>query len=322
MKIVRGIGAADSGCRGSHAAIGNFDGVHRGHQAVIQCAIDSARAAGEAASVVTFEPHPRSFFGRADDAFRLTPPATKERRLAALGLDVLFVFPFDAELASMSAEHFAGAVLGDGLGLRSVSVGGDFRFGHRRAGGIELLRACGRARGYAVHRVDLQTEGGAAFASSAIRDALRVGDVREAARQLGDWFRIEGTIERGAGRGAGLGMATANLSLEGMCLPAFGVYAVEAVLRGGPHDGIYSGVAGLGVNPTFGGTVPGLEVHLFGFAGEELYGYRMSVGLCAYQRPEEKFTSPDALARRMQQDAVEARQVLGALEPPWQGGAA
>lgn len=322
MKTVYGTGAADSGCRGSHAAIGNFDGVHRGHQAVIQQAIDAARAAGGPASVVTFEPHPRSFFGRAGDSFRLTPAATKERRLAALGLDVLFVFPFDAALASMSAEHFADAILGTGLGLRSVSVGGDFRFGHRRTGDIELLRECGRARGYAVHEVAVQFENGAPFASSAIREALRTGNVREAARQLGDWFRIEGTIARGAGRGAGLGMATANLFLEGVCLPAFGVYAVEVELRGGLHAGSYAGVAGLGVNPTFGGTIPGLEVHLFDFAGADLYGYQMSVALCAYQRPEETFLAPEALAVRMQQDAVEARRVLQVLEPPWQSGAA
>ena len=316
MRIVRSIDAVGDRDRGSHAAIGNFDGVHRGHQAVIGSVLAGARAAGELASVITFEPHPRDFFGRGTEPFRLTPAEVKERRLQALGVDRLFVFAFDASLAGLPAEGFARDVLGGALGLRSVSAGADFRFGRGRAGDVALLRDCGAACGYEVHEVGKAGEGGEAFSSSAIRAALRAGDPQAAARQLGGWHRIEGVVERGDGRGRGLGMATANLPLGGVCLPAFGVYAVEVELCDGARTETHSGVASLGVNPTFGGSLPRLEAHLFDYEGD-LYGARIAVGLCAYLRAEETFGTPEALAARMRRDAEQAREVLAGLLPPW-----
>lgn len=315
MRIVDGNGVGPDD-RQSHAAIGNFDGVHRGHQAVIATAAAAARQAGGPLSVITFEPHPKQFFAREDADFRLTPPEVKQHRLEKLGVDILFTFQFDSDLANMSAEEFAGAVLGDRLGLASIAAGSDFRFGHRRQGDLAALRAAGAEAGYEVHEVTKAGANERPYSSSAIREALRTGDPAEAARQLGFWHRIEGEVIAGERRGHELNMPTANLPIEGICQPAFGVYAVDVEVIDGPHAGEYRGVANLGISPMFDRKVAQLETYIFDFDGE-LYGARISVGLCAYLRPEGTFDSVDELASQMQRDASDARQLLESVQPPW-----
>ncbi len=313
MRIIRGWEAVEEADRGAYAAIGNFDGVHRGHQTVI------AQAGGTRGkrAVITFEPHPRSYFGRGGDPFQLTPSPARERRLAMAGVELLFLFPFDAALAEMPAERFAADILGDRLGLRGVTAGSDFRFGHKRTGDLALLRRVGETRGYEVREVAMAGDG-EAYSSSAIRAALRVGNPEEAARQLGHWHSIEGTVQRGEGRGAkDLGMPTANLPLGEALRPAPGVYAVEVEVLEGDGAGRHDGVASLGYNPTFGLAEMRLEAHLFGFAGD-LYGRRVAVGLRALLRDERKFDSLDSLAGQMHRDAEQSRETIARQQLPWE----
>ncbi len=317
MRILRDPDSVSGNDRGSHAAIGNFDGVHRGHRIIIDRAREAAKLASGLLSVVTFEPHPRSFFSPGLKPFRLTPPGRKGRLLEQLGVDILFVFPFDAALAGMSAEAFATGVLGRRLGLRTVAAGANFRFGNRRMGDTALLQATGPAAGYAVAVEPMAGEGGSGFSSSSIRAALAAGDTREAARQLGYWHRIEGRVEPGAGGGRDLGMRTANLPLGEACRPAFGVYAVRAEVGEGRWTGTYDGVANIGVSPMFPGRSARLEVHLFDFEGD-LYGAFLSVALIAFQRREGTFESIDALAEQMQRDGEDARTALSRAVPPWE----
>ena len=316
MRIVRDLDAVAEKDRGSHAAIGNFDGVHRGHRVIIDRAREAAEHHSGPLSVVTFEPHPRSFFTPDLKPFRLTPPERKERLLRELGVEILFVFPFDAALAGMSAESFADDVLGERLGLATVAAGANFRFGHRRAGDTALLRAIGPVAGYHVVVESMAGEGGSGYSSSSIRAALAAGDPREAARQLGYWHRIDGRVGPGEGQGRLLGMRTANLSLGEACRPAFGVYAVRVDVDGGPWKGTYDGVANIGVSPMFPGRSACVEVHLFDFDGD-LYGAFLSVALIGFQRREATFGSMDALAEQMQRDGEEARIALAQARRPW-----
>lgn len=314
MRIIRGWEAVEPEDRGAHAAIGNFDGVHRGHQAVIA----QADGAPGKRAVITFEPHPRSYFGRGGDPFLLTPSPARERRLAMAGVEVLFLFPFDAALAEMSAETFAAEILGDRLGLRGVTAGSNFRYGHRRTGDLALLQRVGKTRGYEVREVAMAGDSGEIFSSSAIRAALREGNPAEAARQLGHWHSIEGVVQRGEGRGAkDLGMPTANLPLGESLRPAPGVYAVEVEVLEEDGAGRHDGVASLGYNPTFGLAEMRLEAHLFDFAGN-LYGRRIAVGLRALLRKERKFDSLDSLAEQMRRDAEQASEVIARQQPPWE----
>ena len=303
--------------RGSHAAIGNFDGVHRGHREVLETARGEARRRSGPLSVVTFEPHPRSFFQPGLKPFRLTPAARKAALLRQYGVDLLFVLTFDKRLASMSAEDFAIDVLGARLGLASVAVGANFRFGHARIGDPGLLRALAPIAGYTVADVRMMGKGGASHSSSSIRAALAAGDPGEAARQLGYWHRIEGKVRRGERRGRDLGMPTANLALGEVCRPAFGVYTARVETGAGRrHDA----VANIGVSPMFPGRSACLEVHLFDFAGD-LYGEFLSVELVAFQRREATFNSLTDLADQMQRDAATARATLARLRADGECGA-
>lgn len=299
--------------RGAHAAIGNFDGVHRGHQAVV------AAAGGPPGrrAVVTFEPHPRCYFSRVDGPFLLTPSPARERQLERAGVDLLFLFPFNDTLASMPAKNFAGDILGDRLGLRRVAAGADFRFGHCRAGDLATLREVGAERGYRVREVKMAGEGGETFSSSSIRAALREGNPEEAARQLGRWHAIEGQVLRGDGRGRELAMPTANLDPGDALRPAPGIYAVDVEVLEGGATGLHQGVASLGFNPTFGLESMRLEAHLLDFDGD-LYGARLAVGLRAWMRAERQFESLDLLASQMRRDAEEARSILARQTPPWE----
>ncbi|MXQ07898.1 bifunctional riboflavin kinase/FAD synthetase [Alphaproteobacteria bacterium GH1-50] len=293
--------------RGATAAIGNFDGVHLGHQAILKIAADAADAP---LGVVTFEPHPREYFFPDAPAFRLMNSEAKAHRLESLGVAHLYELGFNARLAELTPRAFAGEVLRDRLGLVHVTIGADFRFGKDREGTAEMLTEFGSEMGFGVTVADLVAASGTEVSSTRIREALSEGRPEDAAQMLGHLHRIEGPVERGDQRGRDLGYPTANMSLDGLHQPKFGVYAVRVRVQDGDHKGDYDGVASLGVRPMFGVNRPNLETHVFDFKGD-LYGAHLSVALVAYLRPEEKFDSLDALIRQMDADSARAREILG-----------
>lgn len=297
--------------RGGVVAIGNFDGIHRGHQAVLARATEIAHGLGVPALVLTFEPHPRTFFRPDQPMFRLTQPPVKARVLAALGFDGMVAAAFDRGFASHSAEDFVREVLVEALGARHVVIGYDFHFGRARAGTPAFLAEAGRAHGFAVTIAPALTdEGGGPISSTRIRDALSMGDVAGANALLGWHWQVESTVRHGDKRGRLLGYPTANLALPADCALALGIYAVRARVDGVVHDA----VASFGRRPTFDDGAPLLEVHLFNFAGD-LYGRSVAVSLVAYQRPERRFSHIDALVEQMDRDSIEARATLAGLAP-------
>lgn len=313
MHIHRDWRGLSASAKGATVALGNFDGVHRGHRAVI----DAARAARPDAplGIVTFEPHPREHFaalaGRVEPPFRLMNAEARANRLARHGVSQLYELPFGPTLAGLTPEDFAREVLAEGLGIVHVAVGEDFRYGRGRAGDAATLTKAGQRLGFGVTVVPLLSTDDAAASSTAIRAALAEGDPRAAERMLGHWHRIEGEVIHGAKRGRELGYPTANLAVEGLHLPRLGVYAVLVDVLDGPDKGNYSGVASLGVRPMFGENAPNLETYIFDFEGD-LYGRHISVALVDYLRPEAKFDGLDALIAQMRQDEAEARRVLAA----------
>ncbi|MEM6373832.1 MAG: bifunctional riboflavin kinase/FAD synthetase [Pseudomonadota bacterium] len=310
MKIVRDYQFVDPEDRGASAAIGNFDGVHLGHQSVI----DLARAAAPDAAlgVMTFEPHPREYFTPDAPPFRLMSQAARASRLAKLGVRRLFELPFNAGLAALTPHDFAARVIRDGLGLSHVVVGADFCFGQKRAGTAQDLAGFGAEMGFGVTVAPLMTHSAATVSSTAIRTALAEGRTRDAAAMLGHWHRIEGPVIGGEQRGRTLGYPTANMSIDGLHLPAFGVYAVLVDVLEGPHMGQYHGVASLGVRPMFGENRPNLETFVFDFSGD-LYGTPLSIALIDHLRGEENFDGLDALITQMDADSAQARAILAAL---------
>ena len=308
MRRFSGLDIPDD-ARGAVAAMGNFDGVHLGHRAVIDRARGIAAESGAPLAVATFEPHPRSLFAPDSPPFRLMTPDTRARRLDGLGVDLLYEIPFDKDLAALAPETFARDVLTDALGVRHVVVGGDFRFGAKRVGDANTLTDLGRTQGFDVMIAPMVELPGGEVSSTRIRAALSDGRPEDAARMLGHLHRIEGTVIHGAKRGRTLGFPTANMALDGLHLPAFGVYAVRADILTGPHAGRHLGAASLGVRPQYGGDVPNLETFLLDFDGD-LYGARLSVGLAHYIRPELTFDSRDAFVVRMHADVAEARRRL------------
>ncbi|MEM9552009.1 MAG: bifunctional riboflavin kinase/FAD synthetase [Pseudomonadota bacterium] len=310
MRIIRDYQFVEPQDRGASAAIGNFDGVHLGHQSVI----DLARTASPAAplGVLTFEPHPRQFFQPDAAPFRLMSREARASRLEKLGVERLYELNFNAALSGLSARDFARAVIAEGLGLSHVIVGADFRFGKGRDGHADDLACFGQEMGFGVTIAPLLTASENTVSSTAIRSALSDGRPRDAADMLGHWHRIEGPVIGGEQRGRELGYPTANMSIEGLHPPAFGVYAVLVDVRDGPHAGSYHGAASLGVRPMFGENRPNLETFLFDFSGD-LYGATLSVGLVEHLRPEAKFDGLDALIAQMDADCARARDILTAL---------
>ena len=310
MRIIRDYQFTEPQDRGASAAIGNFDGVHLGHQSVI----DLARKAEPDAplGIVTFEPHPREYFAPNAAPFRLMSRDARASRLAKLGVERLYELNFNANLAALSPEAFARAVICDGLGLRHVVVGSDFCFGKGRAGTAADLEQFGADMGFGVTVARLLESDDATVSSTAIRKALSAGRPRDAANMLGHWHRIEGPVIGGEQRGRELGYPTANMSIDGLHPPAFGVYAVLVDVLDGPHTGSYHGAASMGVRPMFGENRPNLETFLFDFSGD-LYGATLSVALVEFLRPEESFDGLDALITQMDADCARAREILSAL---------
>lgn len=324
MRVFRHSSNLPASSQGSVIAIGNFDGVHRGHQAVIGEAVRRARAGGRPSGLLTFEPHPRRFFRPDTPPFLLTRLRTKVRVVAALGVDNFFALRFDAGLASLSAEAFIDGVLIEGLRASQVVVGYDFVFGQGRRGNPDMLRDRLAAKGIAamvmppVAAPHAEPDGdseGLIYSSTGVRDALRAGDPRAAARLLGRPFEIEGRVRRGDARGRLLGFPTANIWLGNYLRPALGVYAVRARIdEPGIRDSL-TGVANLGLRPTFGGAEPRLEVHLFDYAGD-LYGRRLRVELVDFLRPERKFDGIEALKAQIATDAAAAKAALAKPSKP------
>jgi riboflavin kinase/FMN adenylyltransferase len=236
----------------------------------------------------------------------------RANRLEKLGVEHLYELPFTATLAAMSAEDFAVDVLARGLGVSHVSVGADFRFGKGRSGTAGTLASLGANLGFGVTIADLVEFDGTEVSSTAIRKALADGAPREAARMLGHWHRIDGEVRHGEKRGRELGYPTANMSLDGLHLPRFGIYAVKVDVLTGPHAGTWNGAASLGVRPMFGENVPNLETYLMDFTGD-LYGQHLSVALVDFLRPEMTFDGLPALIAQMDADCAKAREILTAL---------
>ena len=287
--------------------MGNFDGVHLGHQAVIDLARGPAPL-----GIITFEPHPREVFAPDAPPFRLMNAEARLNRLAKLGVEHLYELPFDKDLAALTPEEFARDVLAEGLGISHVVVGADFCFGKGRAGKADDLQRLGETHGFETTIADLITAADQPISSSAIRAALTDGRPRDAAAMLGHWHRIEGEVVHGEKRGRELGYPTANMSAAGLHLPKLGVYAVKADVLTGPHKGSYNGAASLGVRPMFGVNRPNLETFLFDFKGD-LYGAHLSIAFVDYLRPELKFDGLPSLITQMAADCDQARTILTAL---------
>jgi riboflavin kinase / FMN adenylyltransferase len=309
MDIVRFWRDVPRTLQGAALAIGNFDGVHRGHQAVLSEAIRIAKREGRRSGAVVFDPHPRAFFAPDQSFFYLTPLPVKLELLEALGLDQTFVIPFDGALASLSADAFATDVIAGGLGASHVVVGHDFSYGKGRTGTTEELATLGSKLGFGVDVVSPVGVGGDIFSSSSIREHLRKGEVREAADELGYWWRARGRVSKGAGRGKGLGFPTLNFLLQPGQDVRHGIYAMRV-----HHDGGRSYAAGyVGVRPTFGENQPVLEAYLLDFAGD-LYDKEVEAEFIAFLRPDQTFSTPEALAEQMRKDTEQARAMLASIE--------
>ncbi|MCG6884745.1 MAG: bifunctional riboflavin kinase/FAD synthetase [Silicimonas sp.] len=306
MRYLRDTIYMDAADKGASAAIGNFDGVHLGHQAILKIAADAAYAP---LGVVTFEPHPREHFAPSTPPFRLMNAEARAHRLENLGVERLYELRFNERLANLSPDAFCKEILRDELGLAHVTVGRDFCFGKGRAGDAALLERLGPELGFGVTIAELVQVGDTAISSTKIREALSEGRPEDAAAMLGHWHRMEGAVIRGDQRGRELGYPTANMSIDGLFPPKFGVYAVKVDVLTGDHAGSHIGVASAGTRPMFGVNHPNIETHLFDFKGD-LYGSVLSVGLVSYLRPEEKFESLEALVAQMDADSARARAIL------------
>ena len=306
MERLDGGSAVPERLRGGIVALGNFDGFHKGHQAVVARAVHRAQAEGRPALVATFDPHPVRHFKPDLPPFRLTTLDQRQRLFAEAGADAMIVFGFDEALAAVTAPDFVTDHLASRIGAAGVVTGEDFTFGKGRGGNVELLSFLGRANRMSVDAVPPVLEDGEAVSSSRIRDALQAGDCETAARLLTRPFAIEGVVEHGDKRGRTLGYPTANLSLANYLRPRFGIYAVRARLDDGT---ILEGAANLGVRPTFDPPRELLEPYFFGYSGD-LYGRTIEVSLVSWLRGETRFDGLEPLKAQMALDCEEARRRL------------
>ena len=306
MERLDGGAGVPEALRGGIVALGNFDGFHLGHQAVVGRARDRARAEGRPLLVATFDPHPVRFFKPDAAPFRLTTLDQRARLFADAGADAMVVFGFDAALAGLTAEDFVAERLVDRLGVAGVVTGDDFTFGKARGGNVSVLAALGERHGFSVDTVCAVGAGGEAVSSSRIRDLLKSGDPAGAAKLLTRPFAIEGVVQHGDKLGRTIGYPTANVALGNYLRPAYGIYAVRVRLDDGR---VVAGAANLGIRPSFDPPKELLEAYLFDFA-EDLYGRTIEVALIAYLRAEARFDSLDALTAQMDADCTTARAVL------------
>ena len=308
MRVVHGWKGLIEADRGASIALGNFDGVHLGHQSVIALAVQAAKDLGTPCGVISFDPHPRRIFQPDSPPFRLMTTGQQGRALAALGVDILYILPFDTEMEHLTDRQFVTRVLHEGLGVRHVSVGFDISFGYGRTGSPELMGQYGQELGFGVSVAQALGDGHAKFSSTAVRQALRDGQPQVAAQILGRPFAIEGMVVKGRQLGRTLGFPTANVALADYVVPRLGVYATRTRLPDGRE---VPGVANIGVNPTIEGEIePRLEVWLFDF-DEDIYDQVIETDLVAFLRDEAKFDGLAAMTAQVMADAAEARRVLG-----------
>ena len=307
MHVVHGLDNLPAELRGSALAIGNFDGVHRGHQALLARAREMAQEAAGPAGVMVFEPHPREFFHPERPHFRLTSLGQKLELLKRQGLDLVVVAPFDEALAGLEADAFAKDVLVGALGVKHVVIGYDFMFGRNRMGAARDIKRFGGELGFGVSVIAPVAEGGEVISSSAIRAEIAQGDVKGAAEMLGHWWSVKGKVVGGFKKGTGMGYPTANIALPRTTPLAYGIYAVLVDAPDGRHEG----AAYLGTRPTFDDGPPTLEVFLFDFSGD-LYEREIEISFVSFIRPDKRFEGMDALIVQMDEDCAKARQILAA----------
>ncbi|MEQ8286515.1 bifunctional riboflavin kinase/FAD synthetase [Thalassospira sp.] len=318
MRVFRSFENLTDDARGAVVAIGNFDGLHLGHQTLLDQARKIARDLGVPLAILTFEPHPRMLFRADDPPFRLTSAQDRETAALSIDIDLFYQADFNRDFAAMTAEEFIERVLVKGLGAKHVVVGWDFCFGKGRAGNVDLLRALGEKSGFGVTAVEAVThDNGIIYSSTAIRQALRDGRPQDAAHLLGRPWEIAGTIAHGDARGRTIGFPTANVALGDHLRPKFGVYAIELGLiseaDGETVECWVRGVANIGVRPSFGGDdEAGLEAHLFDF-DQDIYDRRVRVRLHGFIRGEQKFDGLDALKAQIASDVIAAKEILGKI---------
>ena len=299
-------GGIPDSLKGSIVALGNFDGFHLGHQAVVGRAVARAFHERRRVIVATFEPHPVRLFKPEVPPFRLTTLDQREQLFAHAGADAMLVFEFDRQLASMTAEDFVSEVLGQRIGAAGIVTGDDFSFGKGRAGDVALLKVLGAHQGIGAEAVPQVLLNGERISSGRVREALVAGDTATATHMLSRDYAIEGVVQKGDARGRALGYPTANLELADYQRPKYGIYAVRVTLEDGNE---HPGVASLGVRPTFEPPKELLEAHLFGFDAD-LYGRKIEVALHAYIREEKKFGYVAELVAHMREDEAAARTLL------------
>lgn len=310
MRLIAGEEPLPADLAGAVIALGNFDGFHRGHQAVVARAVARARAAGRPAIVATFDPHPARYFLPDAPPFRLTTLAQRARLFAAAGADATVVLRFDAALAALSPEAFVTERLVDAYAARGVVTGADFTFGRDRKGTTALLAALGADHGLAVETVPPVSDAGGTISSSRIRRALQAGELEEATALLTRPYAIQGVVQHGDAVGRTIGYPTANLALGDYLRPRYGIYAVRVTLADGR---VFGGAANLGIRPSFDPPVELLEPYLFDFSGS-LYDTAIEVALIRFLRPEAKFDGLDALTAQMARDCDQARALLARLD--------
>lgn len=309
MRVLRNLSNLPSNSRGAAIALGNFDGVHQGHQAVISATVDISKNMQVPAGVLTFEPHPRNLFRPLDPTFRLTNFRAKAVRLGEAGVDLLYIARFNKLFASQSAKDFVKNILLNDLGASHIIAGYDFVFGKNREGDVDLLKKLSSEIGLGLSIVS-PVDGGEdnkPFSSETIRAALRDGDPMSAAFSLGYWWEISGRVRAGSARGKKFGYPTANFPLGSWLHPRFGIYAVHVFIEG--DQTWRPGVASVGIRPMFKSQYPILEAHLFDF-DENLYGKLIRVALVEFLRPEAEFKSIDALLEAMEEDSKRAQKIL------------
>lgn len=307
MRTIRGWRGLEAEDRGACVAFGSFDGVHRGHERVIGLAARAARRLHVPLGVVSFEPHPWRWFHPEDPPFLLTTPHQQARRFEALGVERLYILPFDDHLASLSAEAFAQEALAEGLGVRHIVVGFDASFGRGRTGDGEMLARLGETLGFGVTIAPAVADHeGHKLSSTAARRALQLGQPEVTAGILGRPFAIEGVVQEGRKLGRTLGFPTANVALGEYVRPRLGIYATRTRLPDGRR---LDGVSSIGANPTIGEVDPRLEVFLFDFDAD-IYGQTIETELIAYLRPERKFATVELMVEQIRDDAEQARRLL------------
>ncbi len=311
IRVITDMQGMDDAARGAVVVIGNFDGVHKGHQTLIRQAAKLAKEKDAPLGVLMFEPHPAEYFHHSPEPMRLSPLDAKTHLLEMYGVDYAFVLSFDEKLAHLSAADFVETVLAKGLGACHVIVGYDFRFGRDRQGDTDMLATMGADLGIGLTVIEaVSGEDGAVISSTLIRQALKTGRVDDAAAMLGHPWYVEGPVIKGDQRGRTIGFPTANVAMGGYLVPALGVYAIKVEIVDGAHSGSYFGVANVGKRPTFDKQDILLEAHLFDFDGD-IYGATVRVSFVGHIRAEQKFDGLDALKAQIAADCDLARDLLG-----------